>query len=94
MEVEPCFLWYAMTSFDDQPSIWYDMGGVPTDVSRYDEEYEHVFKSTKAGVTIQAPQTLEYILSFCLVSMTLKVSQLESQIKNLKRPSRQHPSYK
>ncbi|CAK8680871.1 unnamed protein product [Clavelina lepadiformis] len=56
-----------MTSLKDQPSIWYEMEGTSTDVSRYDEEYEHVFKSTTAGVTIQAPQTLENILSFCLV---------------------------
>ena len=32
------------------------MGGTSTDVSRYDGEYEHVFESTIAGVTIQAPQ--------------------------------------
>ncbi|CAK8687441.1 unnamed protein product [Clavelina lepadiformis] len=32
------------------------MRGTSTDVSRYDGEYEHVFKSTTAGVTIQAPQ--------------------------------------
>ncbi|CAK8687211.1 unnamed protein product [Clavelina lepadiformis] len=47
---------YTMTSFEDQPSIGYHMGGTSTDVSRYDGEYEHVFKSTTAGVTIQAPQ--------------------------------------
>ncbi|CAK8680930.1 unnamed protein product [Clavelina lepadiformis] len=45
-----------MTSLEDQPSIWYDMEGAPIDVSRYDEEYEYVFKSTTAVVTIQAPQ--------------------------------------
>ncbi|XP_076810876.1 uncharacterized protein LOC143453413 [Clavelina lepadiformis] len=32
------------------------MRGTSTDLSRYDWEYEHVFKSTTAGVTIQAPQ--------------------------------------
>ncbi|CAK8687252.1 unnamed protein product [Clavelina lepadiformis] len=32
------------------------MRGTSTDLSRYDGEYEHVFKSTTAGVTIQAPQ--------------------------------------
>ncbi|CAK8691869.1 unnamed protein product [Clavelina lepadiformis] len=47
---------YAMTSFEDQPVIGFDMGGTSTDVSRYDGEYEHVFESTTAGVTIQAPQ--------------------------------------
>jgi len=30
--------------------------GTSTDVSRYDGEYEHVFETTTAGVTIQAPQ--------------------------------------
>ena len=30
--------------------------GTSTDVSRYAGEYEHVFESTTAGVTIQAPQ--------------------------------------
>lgn len=32
------------------------MGGTSTDVSRYAGSYEHVFESTTAGVTIQAPQ--------------------------------------
>ena len=32
------------------------MGGTSTDVSRYAGTYEHVFESTTAGVTIQAPQ--------------------------------------
>ena len=31
-------------------------GGTSTDVSRYAGRYEHVFESTTAGVTIQAPQ--------------------------------------
>ncbi|CAK8682455.1 unnamed protein product [Clavelina lepadiformis] len=30
------------------------------DISRYDGEYEHVFESTTAGVTIQAPQSWRY----------------------------------
>ncbi|XP_045604599.1 5-oxoprolinase [Procambarus clarkii] len=50
---------YAMTSYKDlgcQPVIGFDMGGTSTDVSRYAGEYEHVFESTTAGVTIQAPQ--------------------------------------
>ncbi|CAK8687291.1 unnamed protein product [Clavelina lepadiformis] len=51
-------LGYTMTSFEDQPSIGYNMGGTSTDLSRYDGEYEHVFKSTTAGVTIQAPQRI------------------------------------
>ena len=36
--------------------IGFDMGGTSTDVSRYAGEYEHVFESTTAGVTIQSPQ--------------------------------------
>ena len=32
------------------------MGGTSTDVSRYDNEYEHVFESITAGISIQAPQ--------------------------------------
>lgn len=38
------------------PVIGFDMGGTSTDVSRYDGSYEHVFESTTAGVTVQAPQ--------------------------------------
>ncbi len=30
--------------------------GTSTDVSRYSGQYEHVFESTTAGITIQAPQ--------------------------------------
>ena len=52
---------YAVTTYhqDDTkhtPVIGFDMGGTSTDVSRYDGEYEHVFESTTAGVSIQAPQ--------------------------------------
>ncbi|KAJ3337603.1 hypothetical protein HDU93_000799 [Gonapodya sp. JEL0774] len=50
---------YAMTSFDEvegSPVIGFDMGGTSTDVSRYAGRYEHVFETTTAGVTIQAPQ--------------------------------------
>lgn len=32
------------------------MGGTSTDVSRFAGNYEHVYESTTAGVTIQAPQ--------------------------------------
>lgn len=38
------------------PLIGFDMGGTSTDVSRYDDRYEHVIESTTAGITIQAPQ--------------------------------------
>jgi 5-oxoprolinase (ATP-hydrolysing) len=47
---------YAMTAYRDQPVIGFDMGGTSTDVSRYAGEYEHIFETTTAGVTIQAPQ--------------------------------------
>jgi len=38
------------------PVIGFDMGGTSTDVSRYDGALEHVFETTTAGVSIQAPQ--------------------------------------
>lgn len=55
---------YARTSYDQaqglettpMPVIGFDMGGTSTDVSRYAGEYEHVFETTTAGVTIQSPQ--------------------------------------
>ncbi|KAJ1964181.1 hypothetical protein GGI12_001585 [Dipsacomyces acuminosporus] len=50
---------YAVTSFseaDGVPVIGFDMGGTSTDVSRFDGRFEHVFETTTAGVTIQAPQ--------------------------------------
>lgn len=50
---------YAMTSFEDsvkQPIIGFDMGGTSTDVSRYSGTFDHVFETTTAGITIQAPQ--------------------------------------
>ena len=50
---------YAMTTYGketDLPVIGFDMGGTSTDVSRYGGNYEHVYESTTAGVTIQAAQ--------------------------------------
>ncbi|KAI9319331.1 Hydantoinase B/oxoprolinase-domain-containing protein [Dichotomocladium elegans] len=49
---------YSATSWDDinEPVIGFDMGGTSTDVSRYGGAFEHVFETTTAGVTIQAPQ--------------------------------------
>ncbi|KAG0306196.1 hypothetical protein BGZ98_002799 [Dissophora globulifera] len=50
---------YGMTAFDSKdgiPVIGFDMGGTSTDVSRFSGKYEHVFETTTAGVTIQAPQ--------------------------------------
>jgi len=39
-----------------QAVIGFDMGGTSSDVSRYDGSFEHVFETTTAGVSIQAPQ--------------------------------------
>lgn len=50
---------YGKTSFaydNTTPVIGFDMGGTSTDVSRFAGTYEHVFESTTAGITIQAPQ--------------------------------------
>ncbi|CAH3139957.1 unnamed protein product [Porites lobata] len=50
---------YAMTAYHketDRPVIGFDMGGTSTDVSRFAGQYEHVFETTTAGITIQAPQ--------------------------------------
>ncbi|XP_070575126.1 5-oxoprolinase-like isoform X2 [Ptychodera flava] len=50
---------YAVTTYKKEsnlPVIGFDMGGTSTDVSRFDGQYEHVFETTTAGVTIQAPQ--------------------------------------
>ena len=50
---------YALTTWNDvtkQPICAFDMGGTSTDVSRYAGAFEHVFETTVAGVTLQAPQ--------------------------------------
>jgi len=50
---------YGLTTFDPesaQPVIGFDMGGTSTDVSRYAGTFEHVFETTIAGISIQAPQ--------------------------------------
>ncbi|KAK7474011.1 hypothetical protein BaRGS_00034721 [Batillaria attramentaria] len=50
---------YAMTTYNKEtgrPVIGFDMGGTSTDVSRFSGTYEHVFETTTAGITIQAPQ--------------------------------------
>ncbi|KAJ1680353.1 hypothetical protein EV182_000135 [Spiromyces aspiralis] len=50
---------YAVTSYSPQervPVIGFDMGGTSTDVSRFDGRFEHVFETSVAGITIQAPQ--------------------------------------
>lgn len=39
-----------------QPVVAFDMGGTSTDVARYSGRLEHVYETTTAGVTIQAPQ--------------------------------------
>lgn len=61
-----------MTSYNKlgcQPVIGFDMGGTSTDVSRYAGEYEHVFESTTAGVTIQAPQVNLVIYRILMISI-------------------------
>lgn len=55
----PQVVGYAVTTWQketDLPVIGFDMGGTSTDVSRFAGTYEHVYESTTAGVTIQAPQ--------------------------------------
>ncbi|KAM0266706.1 hypothetical protein ACHAPA_006628 [Fusarium lateritium] len=50
---------YAKTSYIPEkpvPVIGFDMGGTSTDVSRYAGALEHVFESTTAGISVQAPQ--------------------------------------
>lgn len=50
---------YAMTTWQKEtnlPVIGFDMGGTSTDVSRFAGQYQHVYESTTAGVTIQSPQ--------------------------------------
>eukprot|EP00041_Stephanoeca_diplocostata_P036137 m.1303321 g.1303321 ORF g.1303321 m.1303321 type:complete len:1307 (-) comp24810_c0_seq15:248-4168(-) len=50
---------FATTAYSEEDGravIGFDMGGTSTDVSRYAGTFEHVFESTTAGVTIQAPQ--------------------------------------
>lgn len=34
------------------------LSGTSTDVSRFAGQYEHVFETTTAGITIQAPQVM------------------------------------
>ena len=38
------------------PIIGFDMGGTSTDVSRFDVDYDLIFETEIAGVSIQAPQ--------------------------------------
>lgn len=52
---------YAMTTLEafkneSTPIIGLDMGGTSTDVSRYENGWDHVFESLISGVTINAPQ--------------------------------------
>lgn len=50
---------YAVTTHGRETNravIGFDMGGTSTDVSRFDGTFDHVFETTTAGVTIQAPQ--------------------------------------
>lgn len=53
---ETCFEAQAEEKGNRQPVVGFDMGGTSTDVSRFAGNYDHVYESTTAGVTIQAPQ--------------------------------------
>lgn len=49
----------ARTAYDEKdgrPVVSIDMGGTSSDVARYAGQYEQVFETTLAGVTIQSPQ--------------------------------------
>ena len=50
------YIFILIQSDTKKPVIGFDMGGTSTDVSRYDGSFDHVFETTTAGVTIQAPQ--------------------------------------
>lgn len=58
----------------DLPVIGFDMGGTSTDVSRYGGNYEHVYESTTAGVTIQAAQVFLLYISFNFFKFKSNVS--------------------
>lgn len=67
---------YSRTAFNPQtrqPVIGFDMGGTSTDVSRYDGTLHHLFETTIAGITIQAPQldisTVGLLKSFFLLGV-------------------------
>ena len=56
---------YARTTYTEcgcKPVIGFDMGGTSTDVSRYAGQYEQVFETTTAGVTIQALSLLALLV--------------------------------
>lgn len=53
---------YSITSTQAQkgadkvlPVIGFDMGGTSTDVSRFENTFDHVFETEIAGTSIQAP---------------------------------------
>ncbi|KAI5460706.1 hydantoinase [Mariannaea sp. PMI_226] len=50
---------YSQTAFDKVemiPVIGFDMGGTSTDVSRYDGQFDHIFETTTAGISVHVPQ--------------------------------------
>jgi 5-oxoprolinase (ATP-hydrolysing) len=51
---------YARTTYDPSEGrsqlVAFDMGGTSTDVSRFDGRFEHVYETSIAGISIQAPQ--------------------------------------
>nr|CAG4643889.1 EOG090X04LA [Lepidurus arcticus] len=52
---------------DSTPGIGFDIGGTSTDFSRYAGQGEHIFQSTTAGITVQAPQVCERISGIACV---------------------------
>ena len=50
-------MWRYYWLYKSSKSLWL-LTGTSTDVSRYAGSYEHVFETTTAGVTIQAPQVI------------------------------------
>lgn len=44
------------------------ISGTSTDVSRFAGHFEHVFETTTAGITIQAPQVSEMIIFMSLLN--------------------------
>jgi len=56
-------MWQYYWLYKSTKSLWL-LTGTSTDVSRYAGSYEHVFETTTAGVTIQAPQVILRLLNY------------------------------
>lgn len=62
------------------PVIGFDMGGTSTDVSRYDGKYDHIFESTIAGISIQAPQVQCVVFFFFTSNKLFFANKLAQKI--------------